>query len=380
MHTARPTRTDALLGLAVACLVAVAVAAEAPTGARAVLAYAAAVAFGAVLLCARARPVLALLATAVGIVVHYSLDLPPIGLAAPLAASLFVAADRGRSITAAVVAASLLAVSVLARLAEGDDLGVVLGLDLGSEAVSMLAVIALGDAVRSRRSLRDELTRQAAAAAEEQRREAARQVEAERVRLARELHDTLGHTMSLVTLQAAVADEALAADEPAGARSAVAAITSASGSAMAELRATLGLLRAESGNREPPPGLDRLPALADGVTRSGLPVELCVRGDTAALPSVVGTTAYWVVQEALTNALRHAAATRVTVRVRVDADGLGLEVVDDGGGAPHDDPGPGHGLRGMRERVALLGGDLHTGNADGGFRVAARLPVRGQAG
>jgi signal transduction histidine kinase len=379
--SARPTRTDALLGVAVTCLVAVAVAADAPTGTRAVLSYASAVGFGALVLVSRARPVLALLATAVGIVAHYASDLSPIGLAAPLAAVLFLAADRGRVVAAAVIGAALLGVSVLARLAEGDDLGVVLGFDLGSEAVLMLAVVALGDAVRSRRALRGELVRQAAAAAEDRRREAARQVEAERVRFARELHDTLGHTMSLVAVQAAVADEALAADEPAAARPAVAAIAAASGSAMAELRATLGVLRSESGDREPPPGLDRLARLADGVTRSGLPVDLRVHGDLTAVPAVVGITAYRVVQEALTNAIRHAGATRVTVEMTVTGERMDLTITDDGGGVPTSATAPGHGdgLRGMHERVCLLGGELRAGRVDGGFRVVARLPLRGRA-
>lgn len=372
-----PTRTDALLALAVFCLVAAAVVTDDGPPARAVLAYAFAAGFAALVLCASRWPVAALLATAVGIVAYYTLDLTPIGLAAPVAAALFVAADRGRVLWSAGVAAALLAVSMTARLEEGQDVSVVLGLDLGSEAALMAAVVALGDAVRSRRSLRAELARQAAAAEEERRREAARQVDAERVRIARELHDILGHTMSVITLQSAVAEESLADGEPAGAAAALTAIRSAGGSAMAELRATLGTLRGDTGTRAPAPGLDRLPALAEAVTGSGLPVELTVRGATGAVPAVVGTTAYRVVQEALTNALRHAHATRVAVTVRSCAEGLDLEVVDDGRGAPAGAVAAGHGLRGMAERVGLLGGVVEAGDVDGGFRVHARLPLTG---
>ncbi|MEU5947924.1 sensor histidine kinase [Micromonospora sp. NPDC047465] len=412
MPVSRPTRTDALLGLATFCLVAAAVAAGDTPSAPA--AYGFAVGFGALLLVARAWPVPALLATALGITAYYTLDLPPIGLAAPAAAVLYAAAERGRALWAAVVGGALLAASVASRLAEGDDAGIVLGFGLGSEAALMLAVVALGDAVRHRRSLRAELARQVVVAAEERRREAARQVEAERLRIAREVHDTLGHTMSVVTLQSAVAQEALADRAPERVDVALAAIRSAGGSAMAELRATLGTLRGDAGVRQPPPGVDQLVALAEGVRRSGLAVELRVDGDVGALPAVVGTTAYRVVQEALTNALRHARATRVDVTVRATGSHLTLEVVDDGRGAaapPGDGGGsqapgggspvrsggsqglcdggqaPGglsqqgggsQGLRGMSERVALLGGTVHTGTAGtGGFRVSVRLPLSG---
>ena len=378
----RPTRVEALLAVAVFCLVAVAVVGDAGPGGRSVagyvLAFAFAVGFGALLLLARRWPLPVLLITAAGIVVYYVLDLPPIGLAAPIAAALYVAADRGRVLWALVVAGSLLGASVAVRLAEGDDAAIVLGLDLGSEAALMLAVVALGDAVRSRRDLRAELARQAEAAEQERRREAARQVDAERVRIARELHDTLGHTMSVVTLQAAVGEEALTDGRPPEVRAALDAIGTAAAGAMTELRATLGTLRRDTGAPEPPAGLDRLPVLIDGVRRSGLPVELLVDGDTSAVPAVVGTTAYRVVQESLTNVLRHSGARRATVRVDLRGGRLLVEVADDGRGAAGRVAvgEPGHGLHGMHERVTLLGGDVQIGDAGGGgFRVRARLPL-----
>ncbi|MEV0567011.1 sensor histidine kinase [Dactylosporangium sp. NPDC050588] len=376
----RPTRTDALLGVATFCLAAAAVITDGGPPGRAVLAYAFAVGFGGLLLCSRQWPVPALLATAAGIVGYYWLDLPAIGLAAPTAAVLYTAAERGRVVPATLVGGGLLALSVAMRLAEGDAVSIVVGFDLGSEAALMLAVIALGDAVRSRRSLRAEMARQAVAAVEDRRRETARQVEAERLRIAREVHDTLGHTMSVITLQSAVAQEALADNAPDQARTALAAISSAGGSAMGELRATLHTLRRDSGTREPAPGFDQLHTLVDGVRRSGLPVELTVTGRVDALPAVVGTTAYRIVQEALTNTLRHAHASQVHVTVRATGPGLSLEVVDDGHGAPPGAPldGNGHGLRGMAERVCLLGGTVEAGNGErGGFRIHARLPLAG---
>ncbi|MFJ1539140.1 sensor histidine kinase [Micromonospora chalcea] len=392
MPDALPTRADALLAAATLGLVAVAVATERPAAGGAALAVVFGAGLGGLVLCARRWPVPALVATAVAILLYYALDLPPVGVAAPAAAVLYRASERGRVVPAAVVAGSLLAVSVVARLAEGDDIGVVVGTQLGSEAALLLAVIALGDAVRNRRSLRAALIRQAVAADEERHREAARQVEAERLRIAREVHDTLGHTMSVITLQSAVAGEALADSDPAQAESALAAIRSVSGSAMAELRATLGTLRREPGPREPAPGFDRLPALVEGVRQSGLKVDLRVDGPVDRLPAVVGSTVYRVVQEALTNVLRHAAATRVTVTVRATAGRLALEVVDDGRGGPPAGraDGRGQGLRGMAERVALLGGTVETGtirtgtiqtgtSGTAGFRVAVSLPLAGVA-
>ncbi|MET7832078.1 sensor histidine kinase [Micromonospora sediminicola] len=378
MPDTSPTRADALLAAATPALVVVAVVAEGTASARAVLACAVAVGLGGLVLGARRWPLPALLATAAGILLYYALDLPPVGVVAPAAAALYRVAERGRVVPAALVAGGLLAVSVAVRLIEGDDVAVVVGAELGSEAALALAVIALGDAVRNRRSLRAALVRQAMAADEERHREAARQVEAERLRIAREVHDTLGHTMSVITLQSAVAREALTDRDPAQAEGALAAIHSVSGSAMAELRATLGTLRREPGPHEPAPGFAQLPALVDGVRRGGLAVDLRVDGPVEALPAVVGSTVYRVVQEALTNVLRHAGATRVTVTVRATPGRLALEVVDDGRGGPSAGPTGrnGQGLRGMAERVALLGGSVDTGTAaTGGFRVSVHLPL-----
>ncbi|PGH43269.1 two-component sensor histidine kinase [Micromonospora sp. WMMA1996] len=378
MPDTSPTRADALLAAATVALVVVAVVAEGTAPARVVLACAVAVGLGVLVLGARRWPLPALLATAVGILAYYALDLPPVGVVAPAAAVLYRVAERGRVTPAALVAGGLLAVSVAVRLVEGDDVAVVVGAELGSEAALALAVIALGDAVRTRRSLRAALVRQAMAADEERHREAARQVEAERLRIAREVHDTLGHTMSVITLQSAVAREALTDRDPAQAEGALAAIHSVSGSAMAELRATLGTLRREPGPHEPAPGFAQLPALVDGVRRGGLAVDLRVDGPVEALPSVVGSTVYRVVQEALTNVLRHAGATRVTVTVRATPGRLALEVVDDGRGGPSAGATgrKGQGLRGMAERVALLGGRVDTGTAaTGGFRVSVHLPL-----
>lgn len=365
------------LAVAVLGLVAVALLTDPGSPARAVLTAGCALVVAALVLAAGRWPLPALLATAAVLVLYYALDLPAVGLAAPMAPVLYLAAERGRVLAATVVGAGLLAVSVGVRLLEGDDLTVLLTFGLVTDAALMTAVIALGDAVRSRRAAQAEFARRAAAADEERRRDAARQVDAERVRIARELHDTLGHTMSIVTMRSAVAQEALADRAYAEVGASLDAIRAASGGAMTELRATLGTLRAEAG-REPAPGIDQLPALAERVRDGGLPVDLRVAGEVDALPVVAGTTAYRVVQEALTNALRHADATRAVVRVDVGAADLTLLITDDGRGGP---PGhAGYGLRGMAERVELLGGEVAAGpGVDGGYRVHARLPLGGGA-
>ncbi|GLZ62453.1 histidine kinase [Micromonospora sp. NBRC 107095] len=379
MPATSPTRTEALLAVAILSLVTAAVVTEDASAAQAASAGGFGAGWAVLLLVARRWTVAALLVTAASILGYYALELPPVGVAAPAAAILYLAAQRGRVLPAAAVGGSLLAVSVAARLIEGDDISVVIGAGLGSEAALMLAVIALGDAVRNRRSLRAALARQAASAAEERRREAARQVEAERLRIAREVHDTLGHTMSVVTLQSAVAREALADAEPGQAEAALAAIHAVSGSAMAELRATLGTLRREPGPRGPAPGLTQLGPLVEGVRSGGLPVELRLDGAVDALPTVVGSTVYRIVQEALTNVLRHAHATRAVVTIRATPARLSVEVVDDGRGSPgRTGVETGQGLRGMSERVALLGGTFAAGEtADGGFRVSVHLPLAG---
>ncbi|HEX2275285.1 MAG TPA: ATP-binding protein [Acidimicrobiales bacterium] len=160
------------------------------------------------------------------------------------------------------------------------------------------------------------------------------------------------------------------------------AIGAAGRQAMAEMRRVLGVLREESdgaAGRSPQPGLDAVGQLVDGVRRAGLAVELRVEGRPRPLPAGLDLTAYRIVQEALTNALRHARAGQATVTVRYGDERLELEVADDGQGPPSglaDPAANGHGLVGMRERVALFGGQLHVGARDGGgFTVVAQLPT-----
>jgi signal transduction histidine kinase len=205
----------------------------------------------------------------------------------------------------------------------------------------------------------------------------------ERERIARDMHDSLAHAMSLVVVQAEAGPVLVRAD-PARAERAFDSIAAAARDALTQLRRTLGVLRANNPDgtptRAPQPGLDDVAQLAEQARRAGLRVTLERSGEPGSMPSEVGVAAYRIVQESLTNTLRHAGADRLWIRLRWASGGLDVDVCDDGRGPPASGTaidGYGNGLIGMRERVAALGGTLTVGaGPDGtGFRVSARLPV-----
>jgi signal transduction histidine kinase len=226
------------------------------------------------------------------------------------------------------------------------------------------------------RARRERLAQERLAEAEAQRRRGSE----ERLRIARDLHDALGHHVSLINVQAGVALH-LMDDDPEQARSALAAIKQSSGQLLREMRATLGVLRGvdEHPPRGPVAGLARLDDLLEENRAAGLPVELEVTGEPRELPPSVDHAAYRIVQEALTNTRRHAGRATATVRVRYDDAGVGVQVEDDGSGgagAGADVPGGGNGIPGMRERALALGGSLSAGPREGGgFHVHVRLPA-----
>ena len=202
----------------------------------------------------------------------------------------------------------------------------------------------------------------------------------ERLRVARDLHDVIGHNISLINVQASMGLD-LMDSQPEQARAALSAIKSASKEALEELRTMLTTLRRDddAAPRSPAPGLDRLPELAELTRAAGLSVEVEVAGTAPPLPAAVHLAAYRIIQESLTNVARHAGQARVTVRVTYHDADVHVEIDDDGtapsGGAAA--IGTGSGIAGMRERAAAAGGDLSAGfRPGGGFRVSARLPVR----
>jgi signal transduction histidine kinase len=212
--------------------------------------------------------------------------------------------------------------------------------------------------------------------------QARRAVAEERLRLARELHDVVAHSISVIAVQSGVGAH-VASTQPEEAAKALAAIEATSRAALNELRRLLGVLRQEGesqGDLAPVPGLDDLDGLLAEVSKAGLAVRLQVEGRPAPLPAGVDLSAYRIVQEALTNVVKHAGPARAQVTIGYRDHDVMVEVIDDGRGvtAPTGDGRArvGHGLIGMRERVQVFGGDLEVGpRPGGGFRVAARLPL-----
>lgn len=249
--------------------------------------------------------------------------------------------------------------------------------DLAFNLLVLLCAWALGRvAWRTRRDAKA-LSRRAEDLERAREREAREAVELERGRIARELHDVIAHSVSLMGVQAAAAEQVLAL-EPERAREPLRAIQATAREAVDELRRLLGVLRETQGDGglSPQPGLAALDSLAAQMRAAGLPVELRIEGTGASgLSPGIELSAYRIVQEALTNTLKHAGGAPATVVVRHLPDELEIEVTDRGGGGADGNGKVGHGLIGMRERVALYGGAVSTGKAaDGGYRVRASLP------
>jgi signal transduction histidine kinase len=240
--------------------------------------------------------------------------------------------------------------------------------------------VAAGDATRSRRAFlaaTEERARNAELGREE---EARRRVTDERLRIARDLHDELGHHIALINLQAGVAAHVLT-DQPDQARQALVHIKQASKAALADLRDTIGLLRQPGETAtptEPPAGLAALPGLLNSFQQAGLRIAYEVEGTERPVPATADLTAYRVIQESLTNVRKHAGKTNA--RLRLGYHPATLSIVVDNDSVFTKDNGTGHGITGMRERVAAIGGSMHAGpRSDGGFRVTATLPVPQQA-
>lgn len=379
--------TDAVIGAVVTLVVVAAMAADIDGGREPDIgAYLFAAGLGLLMLVRRRQPGLALIATLVGITGYYMAGYPVIGLAVPIAAALYSAAEQGRLRLAVGVALVALVGSTVYRLFDGDSVDYLLGFEAASSVAVMAGAIAVGDGVRSRRQWHAEQRRREEQLIRESEQEAARRIEHERLAVARDLHDVLAHTTAVISLQADVAAEALEDGDVDATRAALAVVRAAAGETTRELRSTVAVLRQPAGgeSRAPVASLRHVDDLARTATRGGLPVEVRVEGTPTALPVAVDTTAYRVAQESITNAVRHAQASRVDVLVRYAPDRVEIAVTDDGRGAsagPSARQPSGHGLAGMRERVELIGGTFSAGNIDGagarhGFAVRAALPLR----
>jgi signal transduction histidine kinase len=362
----------------------------------------------------------ALIACSVGLFAFYSLarrDISPVPL---LCLPLYDATAAGFLALAIIIPAFYMVVGLFVVGASTRQSMLVLASEFLPSVVVLLLAVLLGDTVRSRRAIAAQTADRLRLAAAQREREAASRVAEERLRIARELHDTVAHSMATITVQAAsalhvlgpggdiqedsgpggpgarasrpgagrgsaatgqAAPGASAGAVPDAVREALAAIRDTSKGALADIRITLGELRGEEGELESAEsrtaGLARLDALSGAVRAAGAPVSVIIEGDPVELPPAVDHSAYRILQECLTNVLRHAGPqASADVLLRYQPGGLVIEVTDDGPAAePAAVPG-GHGLTGMTERAEALGGELTAGpRPGGGFRVTARLPL-----
>jgi signal transduction histidine kinase len=284
---------------------------------------------------------------------------------------VYVASRAGAAVLAVTTLAGLGALLTTERHVSGVNAG-----DWLPILVWAWGVWAVGRVIRSHTLRSAELERLARELAAERDSRAREAVTVERARIARELHDVVAHKISVMGVQAAAARRVLTGEQPV-IRQALAAIESTGRETIDEMRHMLGVLRDHSDELAlaPQPGLRDLAALAVQMRAAGLPVDIQIEGEPRALPAGLELSAYRIVQEGLTNTLKHAGPSRASVAVRYLDRAVELEIVDDGpGGAASD--GTGNGLIGMRERVAMFGGELDAGRrAEGGWSLRARLPV-----
>ncbi len=289
----------------------------------------------------------------------------------PMLVALYtVAAHRGPRVWLAAGLGAA-AAKMGAELKHGGFVSVLGGL------IWVVAPMAVGLAVANRRGYVAAVEGRAARAESTKEEEARRRVAEERIRIARELHDVLAHSMAVISVQSGMAAH-LIHRQPHRAERALWHINEASHAALAELRTTICLLRDSDespGPHRPLPDLGQLDDLVAQVRAAGLTVHTHVAGDLAGVPADVGLVSYRVLQEELTNVLKHARARTVEVTADLDERRLCLDVRDDGAGLRGLPPGEGHGRIGMRERVQALGGAFHDGPAEHGYRVHAVIPL-----
>ena len=360
----RRSRTDATrrrladiaVAVGVAAVLAVVVSAGQGGGAG-LAAYLWAAALGALMFWRRryARTVLAL--TILGLFAYYAEGFPAIGVAVPVAAALYAAAEAGHRTAAILGATTVLTVSVTFRLLEGQDFRYVVLYEGVGHAALIAAAIMLGELIRARRRI-EALTERHITLEAERRLGEHKQV------LSRELHDSIGHTLTVAAIHTSVAQQE-ARRHPEAAAVALEHVSEAVSQALDELRATVRELRAG-----PPPSLRDVESLAETARRAGF--HVLTRIEQVDQPEV-SATAYRLVQEAVTNALRHSDGRRITVDVWHVNDDLKVLVQDDG--ATVDATEEHAGLTGLRERVSALGGNLDAGPAAGGWHVSATLPL-----
>jgi signal transduction histidine kinase len=318
----------------------------------------------------RQAPLTVLLSTTAGLLVCLAAVKPYHAAIVVVAVALFSVASLGDRRRSLIVGAATALLVVVVIVLIGDNVAINTAIRLGV----LLGALVLGDTVRSRRELREAKRERDVRIAKEREQESRRRIADERLRIARDLHDTVAHALVAINVRAGVAAHLNASDDVAGA---LTDISEVSAEALNDLRSTLSLLRDSDESAPTAPTLDlaSMTQLLDRAKAAGLDADADVQLNGHAIPIALGQVGYRIVQEAITNVLRHAAASRAHVALRVEADGLEIDVTDDGRGGT---PGTvGHGLRGMSERAAALGGRVTAGpTGNGGWRVHARLPLK----
>ncbi|MFC0532407.1 sensor histidine kinase [Phytohabitans kaempferiae] len=335
-----------------------------------VLAYLWAVGLGALMLIRRSMPRLVLALTALGFFTYYIAGFPAVGVAVPISAALFSAAEAGYLRASVVTAAVVLAASTAFRLASGQSPSFVLGYELSSHAALIAAVIALGYSVRARRTLQQRTEQVVRLVTRQTAMDTAAHAREGQLLLARELHDSMGHSLSVASLFADVAREA----DGTRRAEAIDRVKSSVSDAMAQLRSTVALLRSTDGEPLANPTLHDLHRLLEGPASAGYEVTSRIE-EVVASPDVEACV-YRTVQEAVTNTMRHSNATHITVTVGAEDDVVEATVHDNGTGNRLSRFTPGHGVRGMRERAEKLGGALTVHTGPDGWRVRATLPAK----
>jgi signal transduction histidine kinase len=376
---------DVAIALALAAVGSVALRyASAPAGGREAdaFAYLLALVLSLPIAARRTSPEAVLAVMAAGSVAYVVRGYPSVNVDffGPVLAFYTVASQRPRptSIGAGVVLWLAVTGALAASPVEGEN-----GAGTLTAAVVILAVWLFGDSVRQRRAYGDRLELQARELEHARLELAAQAVTQERLRIARDLHDVVAHHMSSIVVQAAVARESVTPEQRAAMR-AIEHIESTGRSALSEIRQLLGVLMRTGDGRateDPALGLASLGQLVERARAGGVPVETSIEGARGPIPSAVDLAAYRVLQEALTNVVRHASGSRALVSVLYRDDALNLEVINNASAKPRPpkstDTRGGLGIPGMRERVTLLGGTFEAGpTSDGGFRVVAALPLR----
>jgi signal transduction histidine kinase len=351
------------VGLAASLLVS-GMSAQPSTGTFQPLGYALLAAGGLMLAARRRAPLVVLVATGACAVGYQA-----IGFDVPAVAFLFAvyaAMRAGHRLATAAASVAMLAALPLAALANGHDLGAALAQGRDAlEVAWLIAAAAAGEALRQAELRADEADRTREETAQ-------RRADEERLHIARELHDSLTHQISVIKLQSEVAVH-VARRRGEEVPESLLAIQEAGREASRELRATLAALR--DGDSDPH-GIDHVPELVDRARASGLDATLTIGGERHDVPSAVGRTVYRIVQESLTNVARHATSATASVRIDWRPDALAVRIDDDGPATTGVTSVPGVGLLGMRERVTALGGSLRAEpRTEGGFRVEAELPV-----